>query len=259
MLARGSHQFLCRCLLLRGRSGVRFWNPRFQERLCSTDITGPTTANVTNQKSADTDQRRGPISSVLKAFPFFGKREAEDYDVNLHAAIVRLYNQCADVNFVQFIETFKMGDTFESWSKVTGLHVWFILLRLRQESEVQAEGYEHFRDTLMEVLWLDVKRRLDAISRRDHYMTGKLIKEQIRLYYSYLTVSMIELDEGIMRDDMVLAGALWRLFYKTQQINDIVVLNHLVRYVRMHVNKLSQRSMQDIIANGVTSWEIPSD
>jgi len=216
----------------------------------------------TNTKSAIPETSEGSFRSVLRSlfnYRPFAKKEANATDVALQTSVVRLYNRCSDVDFLRFLKTFNMTDTLGTWFMITGLHVWFVLLRLRQEPDAESEGFENFRDAFLDVLWMDAKKRLELISKHNIYMTRGTIKDEMARYYAYLTTSMIELDEGIMSDDKVLAGALWRLFYKTQQVDDVVALNRLVRYVRAQVYHLNRRTIEDIIATGIDKWEVPSE
>lgn len=60
------------------------------------------------------------------------------------------------------------------------------------------------------------------------------IKEQINELSTQLQAAFIGYDEGLLFDDIVLAGALWRRMYQTEDVHPEHV-EKLVRYIRKQV------------------------
>lgn len=65
--------------------------------------------------------------------------------------------------------------------------------------------------------------------------------------------ALIAYDEGIMSDDHVLAGALWRRFFE-MKCEDYSQLERLVIYVRQQVNMLDGMTREEFLIKPKIPW-----
>lgn len=78
-------------------------------------------------------------------------------------------------------------------------------------------------------------------------------RQQIEILSEQFQAALIAYDEGIMSDDRVLSGALWRRFF-AMKCDDIVMIERLVKYVREQIVFLDQLSPDDFLHKPKISW-----
>ncbi|CAJ0748139.1 3069_t:CDS:2 [Entrophospora sp. SA101] len=161
---------------------------------------------------------------LLKLASIFG------YDsIPIHAMRVtrELYQMCAkqmDDNREFYIEKCDLPDSFQTWFQITLLHVWILMVRCR--SEVGGRVYiqqlvNHFFD--------DSDWRIRNIHDLLSQFKGAIM--------SY--------DEGMCKDDPVLAAALWRNILVTEGTAENIA--YLVEYVRLELQKLDKYDFEEIL------------
>ncbi|KXN66770.1 hypothetical protein CONCODRAFT_80399 [Conidiobolus coronatus NRRL 28638] len=126
-----------------------------------------------------------------------------------------------------YTETLNMPDNFQTWVSVTQLHIWLTIVRLRMENDGQKVN-----QYLVNVFFhlLEEKIRETGIS------SDRIIKNSIKDFIVGFRGSTIAFDEGMCKDDAVLAAALWRNMLSTVKGDQIDTgLAYLVRYVRMQL------------------------
>lgn len=67
----------------------------------------------------------------------------------------------------------------------------------------------------------------------EHYYTAR---DQLSDVSEQFQAALLTYDEGLLRDDKVLASALWRRFF-SKECYDAIQLEHMVCYVRKQVSK----------------------
>ncbi|CDS03299.1 hypothetical protein LRAMOSA00701 [Lichtheimia ramosa] len=145
----------------------------------------------------------------------------------------QLYNACAkqvEANKAFFIEACNLPDNFQSWFSVTQLHVWMLMVRLRADSNGKMLIQE-----LVNRLFEDAEARI-----REHDITQqRMINNYIQDFLAQFHGGVVSYDEGMCKDDPVLAAALWRnLFAPTS--NDAVNLALVVQYIRRELKALDE-------------------
>ncbi|KRZ91655.1 Ubiquinol-cytochrome c reductase complex chaperone CBP3 -like protein [Trichinella sp. T8] len=194
------------------------------------------------------------LSSVTQWFEKAALVKKKDEDKSkefLLDASAKLYVQCSnEVDYLKFIKTYQLPDTFMSWFKINILHIWLLLLRLSNEPTI----LEIVKKEIIGCLWDDVKLRIKVLSKVDPACSLKT-RETLSLCYGLLITSFLEYDEGILSDDKTLAGALWRNIYD-RELDNPIPLNALVRYVRSQVKLLHSIPVERILCLGVEIWRI---
>lgn len=91
------------------------------------------------------------------------------------------------------------------------------------------------RNSLIECFWEDVSERIKKIGG----VNPAKGRKQLRHLAQQFRAAVIAYDEGLQSNDMVLAGALWRIMYQREDV-DICDIEDLVNYVRKHVSLCKQ-------------------
>ena len=131
------------------------------------------------------------------------------------------------IDYVEFFEKFNLPDTFYSWFAITELHVWMLMVRCMAED---ADGMV-VRNSVIDCFWEDVSARIKKIGG----VNPSKARKQLRLLAQQFRAAVIAYDEGLQSNDMVLAGAIWRIMYQREDV-DVCDIEDLVNYVRRHVS-----------------------
>ncbi|XP_069688529.1 ubiquinol-cytochrome-c reductase complex assembly factor 1 [Periplaneta americana] len=161
-----------------------------------------------------------------------------------------LYESVADkIPYMQFFREFHMADTFYSWFLITELHVWMLMVRTMAEGE---EG-RFTRNSIVEAMWQDTRER----SKKLDASNPSGLQRQLYELSQQFQAAMIGYDEGLLSDDKVLAGAVWRRFFQ-RDCNDPEHIECLVHYIRKQVKHLDGLDREDILIRRKITWlELP--
>lgn len=158
-----------------------------------------------------------------------------------------LYTNCVDnIDHQEFIKYLNLPDTYYSWYIVTELHVWMTLVRVMHEEK---HG-RTCRNDIIHAMWQDVDKRLKQLAP----MSSSVRKEDMTEMSTHSTAAFFSYDEGLLSDDRVLAGALWRRFFKNYNNDDVKKLETLVEYVRKTVYHLDSVDSYLLLRTGKMSW-----
>lgn len=65
---------------------------------------------------------------------------------------------------------------------------------------------------------------------------------------------MFGFDEGLLSDDTVLAGVIWRNLSEMRELKDYAVLGEMCDYIRKNVQHLENMSEFDLLRDGTVSF-----
>ena len=171
----------------------------------------------------------------------------KEYRYNRHILklnATRLYICLSEqIDFDLFISDLQLDDTFNSWFRVLELHVWLLLVRLSQEGDDGKLVTKHF----VESMWKDVEKRSKQIKSSPSQR-----KRGLAQLYAELQTAICAYDEGMLSDDMVLAGAIWRSFFQSEIVTP-KQLETLVCYIRKQQAYLQNQDESAILGIGVVS------
>ncbi|XP_033324007.1 ubiquinol-cytochrome c reductase complex assembly factor 1 [Megalopta genalis] len=157
-----------------------------------------------------------------------------------------MYGNIVDkLNYSAFYEVFKMPDTFFSWFLVTELHVWMLMVRYMGEGK---DG-KLVRHNLVEAMWKDVDGRINKLG----HISSKIKKKQVLQLLAQFNTALLDYDEGLLSDDKVLAGAIWRIFF-CSECNNPEQVEQILIYVRKQISILDKISSQQILCNSKFEW-----
>ncbi|KAI8081878.1 ubiquinol-cytochrome C chaperone-domain-containing protein [Gilbertella persicaria] len=162
-----------------------------------------------------------------------------------------LYKTCAqqmELNKGFYIQECNLPDNFQSWFAVTQLHVWMVMVHLRAEGQ----GKLYIQE-LVNRFFEDAEARI-----REHGITQqKVINTYIKDLLAQFHGGVVAYDEGMCKDDPVLAAALWRNLFAISS-NNATHLALVVQYIRRELQALEKYGGQDLNA-GKISFQKPLD
>ena len=134
-----------------------------------------------------------------------------------------------------------LDPTFSTWSQVTYLHMYLITVRLRAvDSQAEFQNYqryllEHFSQGAEEKMLI-----LHSMSARG--IRNKYLKDLFIQWRGLLAAY----DEGLVKGDAALAGAVWRNMFKADEEVDWVKVSAIVGYMRRVVAMLGTVKVNEI-------------
>jgi cytochrome b pre-mRNA-processing protein 3 len=134
-----------------------------------------------------------------------------------------------------------MNPTFSTWSQVTYLHMYLLTVRLRAlDSQAAFQNYqryllEHFSHAAEEKMLI-----LHGMSARG--IRNRYLKDLFLQWRGLLAAY----DEGLVKGDAVLAGAVWRNMFKGDEEVDWVKVSAIVGYMRKVVAMLGRVEVNEI-------------
>ena len=151
------------------------------------------------------------------------------------------------VDYDKFFKLLNAPDVMYSFCLVTFLHVWLLSVPLFQHGQ---SGL-FVRRELMRNMWKDIEtreRKLKApMTRKNKLITYTHLNDIFRAF-------MFGFDEGILSDDTVLAGAIWRHLLEMREVQDYQVFPVLCDYIRKNLIHLEKINELDFLKNGVVSF-----
>ncbi|KAG2180580.1 hypothetical protein INT44_003584 [Umbelopsis vinacea] len=142
-----------------------------------------------------------------------------------------LYNVCAkqvEENKKFYHQDCNLPDNFQTWFSITQVHVWMLMVRLRAE--------DHGKIYIQELVNRFFEDAEDRI--RSHGVTsGRIVDSYVKDLLAQFHGGVVAYDEGMCKDDPVLAAALWRNLFTptTGNANDLA---YIVQYIRRELKKL---------------------
>lgn len=143
-----------------------------------------------------------------------------------------MYGAVADgIKYDEMFLKFNLPNTFNSWFLITELHVWMLMVRTMAEGPDKGQDGKFMRNCIVEAMWSDVNKRAKQLNAGS---PGEM-RNQIQILSEQFQAALITYDEGLMSDDKVLAGALWRRFFE-MKCDNYEHLEVMVKYVRRQVS-----------------------
>lgn len=128
--------------------------------------------------------------------------------------------------------------------------MWMLLVRAMAEGSEKGENGRFLRNCIVEAMWADVNTRAKKLDPQNPSGARK----HIEVLSQQFQAALINYDEGLMGDDMVLAGALWRRFFEKECPN-FEMLEILVKYVREHVRMLDALPNENFVQKPQVQWQ----
>ncbi|KAJ1921642.1 Ubiquinol cytochrome-c reductase assembly protein Cbp3 [Tieghemiomyces parasiticus] len=228
------------------------------------------TASLSTQKGADAAQQRVRETALKRKVPQETELLATEYKVFKNKTLTRIigklfssykpryaavaisaniYTRCRDLDYRDFyIDTLGLPDTYQTWFSVTQLHVWMMIVRIRNEENgrnIQQELVNHFFN--------DAEGRMHQMG----ITSGRLINQSLKDLLAHYRGSLLAFDEATVRGDAAMAAALWRNVFKTRVARG-QELAYLTKYVRTQLFRLDALTSYDL-HRGYFKFDMPDN
>ncbi|KAH0567986.1 ubiquinol-cytochrome-c reductase complex assembly factor 1 [Cotesia glomerata] len=154
-------------------------------------------------------------------------------------------HSCDSLDYVSFMKDYDMPDTFFSWFLITELHVWMLMVRLMAIGD---EGMA-IRYHLIAALWQDTDVRKKQLGN----IKDSAVRHHIQEMGYQFNAAILGYDEGLLSDDHVLAGAIWRRIF-CMECNSPERIEKLVRYIRKNISELDNLPNELFIKSTAVRW-----
>lgn len=137
-----------------------------------------------------------------------------------------------------YYETLGLPQSFSQWFQISILHYWILSVRMRAMPFKYGRNYQQ---KLVDRIFRDMELRMAEELRIN---SNRVIEGYLKEYHTQLLGSVLSYDEGLMTDDITLAGALWRNVFNANPNVDMRHVEALVGYVRSQLyvlNKMTDR------------------
>ncbi|KAG0094549.1 Protein cbp3, mitochondrial [Podila epicladia] len=152
----------------------------------------------------------------------------------------RFYEICADqLNHKRsfWLDTCGLPDNFQTWFSITHLHVWLLMVRIRAEDHGKV-----FQQQLVNHFFHDIEDRM----RYNHKISsGRIISTYMHDFLAQFHGGVLAYDEGMCKDDPIMAAALWRNLFTSSGTPDQIAI--LVDYVRKELQTLDTMPSDDFL------------
>ncbi|CAG8713348.1 11352_t:CDS:2, partial [Acaulospora morrowiae] len=189
-------------------------------------------------KSTKTSRKLPPFLQkvVFNISKLFGYH---DLPVHVLGVTREMYQLCArqlEANRDFYIDECRLPDSFQTWFSITQLHVWMLMVRFRAEQDGKV-----YMQQLVNHLFDDAEWRM----REKHGITSnRIIIQYMKDYLSQFHGGVMSYDEGLCKDDPVLAAALWRNVLVTEGSAHNIAC--LVKYVRRELQSLDMTPYEEL-------------
>lgn len=166
----------------------------------------------------------------------------------LTIASYRLY-MCIQyqVDYEKFFKLCQSPDVMYSFCLINFLHIWLLSVPLMQFGQTGL----YVRKALYKNMWKDIETR-------DRKLKRPMNKKNKVNTYTHLNDIfrgfLIGFDEGLLSDDTVLAGAVWRHLLEMNEIEDYAVLGQMCDYIRKNAQHLDEIPEVDYLKHGIVSF-----
>ena len=141
------------------------------------------------------------------------------------------------VNENDFPGGLNLERNYNTWFEISTLHIWFILSRLRIDSQPKVAQH------LFNRFWNDNLMNLPKFGLENSFFYNKFMDKQMGHYYG----TIVAYDTGEEQSDSSLASAIWRNIFSSD--GSAVALHSIVDYVRQSIAKLD-KVVPETFSNG---------
>ncbi|KAI3378157.1 hypothetical protein SNEBB_009137 [Seison nebaliae] len=152
------------------------------------------------------------------------------------------------IDYEMIMKDQRMDDSFDSWVQVTTIHLWMLLVRLKQ---MDSSDSHLLSAELIRTFWEDVNNRMKQF---DTVIKSKKKKEALAIWNDDFQYQLFQLDEGLLADDVVLANAIWCTMHKNNDNTKLRELYKMAKYVRGNLKHLKTMDERRLFKLGLVSF-----
>ena len=133
-----------------------------------------------------------------------------------------------------WLHELSLKPTFNVWAQITILHMHLLVTRFRM---FPANALSQYQQNLLDHFFFDCERRMTLY----HGMVSRMVRQSyLKDVFIQYRGAFAAYDEGLVKNDAVLASAVWRNVFQGAEDTDAVKLAQVVAYQRRTIQELSK-------------------
>ncbi|WYZ40425.1 hypothetical protein EsH8_IV_000766 [Colletotrichum jinshuiense] len=140
-----------------------------------------------------------------------------------------------------WLQLLDLQPSFSSWSQATMLHMYLILARMRCLDRESSRNLQH---QFIDQFFFDCERMMHL----NHGMTSSALRQRyLKEIFVQWRGLIAAYDEGVIKDDRVLAAAVWRNLFKAREDADMRQVAAVVAWMRATLQDLEANPVEDLL------------
>ncbi|GKT43879.1 protein CBP3, mitochondrial [Colletotrichum spaethianum] len=140
-----------------------------------------------------------------------------------------------------WLQYFDLQPSFSSWSQTTMLHMYLVLARMRCLDREASRNLQH---QFIDQFFFDCERMMHL----NHGMTSSALRQRyLKEIFVQWRGLIAAYDEGVVKDDRVLAAAVWRNLFKSREDADMRQVAAVVGWMRATLQDLEAAPVEDLL------------
>ncbi|KAK2004833.1 ubiquinol-cytochrome C chaperone [Colletotrichum falcatum] len=141
-----------------------------------------------------------------------------------------------------WLQCLDLQPSFSSWSQTTMLHMYAVIARMRCLDRDASRNLQH---QFIDQFFFDCERMMHL----NHGMTSSALRQRyLKEIFVQWRGLIAAYDEGVVKDDRVLAAAIWRNLFKSREDADMRQVAAVVAWLRATLHDLEAAPVEDLIA-----------
>ncbi|TDZ36379.1 Protein CBP3 [Colletotrichum spinosum] len=142
-----------------------------------------------------------------------------------------------------WLDILDLPPSFSSWSQTTMLHMYIVLARLRCLERDAAQALQH---QFIDQFFFDCERMMHL----NHGMTSSALRQRyLKEIFVQWRGLIAAYDEGVVKDDRVLAAAVWRNLFKAREAADMRQIAAVVAWIRASLRDMEAGAVEDLLVS----------
>lgn len=158
----------------------------------------------------------------------------------------------ADLGFLALCFTeFGLLPTFSTWSQVTMLHLYLIIVRLRC---LDKPAWQAWQEQLVNHFFQHAEDTMEI----NHGMSSRMIRSgHLNSLFMTWRGVILAYDEGLVKGDAVMAAAVWRNVFGSREDVDMRHVAAIVSWMRRTIRHLDQMLDPALLYHGANVFKTP--
>lgn len=131
------------------------------------------------------------------------------------------------------ISEFKLPPTFSTWSQVTMLHLYLVVVRLRC---LEKDAWQAWQTQLVNHFFQHAEDLMEV----NHGMSRMIRSRHLNALFQTWRGVILAYDEGLVKGDAVMAAAVWRNVFRSSEDVDMRHVAAIVMWMRMTLRSLDE-------------------
>ncbi|KAJ0168095.1 3-oxoacyl-[acyl-carrier-protein] synthase, mitochondrial [Colletotrichum tanaceti] len=142
-----------------------------------------------------------------------------------------------------WLQYFDLQPSFSSWSQATMLHMYLVVARMRCLDREASRNLQH---QFIDQFFFDCERMMHL----NHGMTSSALRQRyLKEIFVQWRGLIAAYDEGVVKDDRVLAAAVWRNLFKSREDVDMRQVAAVVGWMRATLQDFEAAPVEDLLVS----------